>query len=84
MPLAGLPNKGLREKAFWLLDGKNFLRGVHPVSCREQLRDSCYWCSEVKYLVFVSLFTFVWWSPGNFIIHKNGQTSFLLFYGFLT
>ena len=33
MPPAGLPNKGLREKALWLLDRKNFLRGVHPASC---------------------------------------------------
>ena len=84
MPSAGLPNKGLREKALWLLDRKNFLRGVHPASCLEQLTDSCYCWSNVKYLVFVSLFTFVWWSPWNFIIHKKWQNFILTFYGFLT
>ena len=33
MPPAGLPNKGLREKALWLLKRKNFLRSVDSSSC---------------------------------------------------
>ena len=33
MPPAGLPNEGLIEKALWLFNRKNFLRGVLPASC---------------------------------------------------
>ena len=74
----------VNRKALWLFNRKNFLRGVHPVSCWEQLTDSSYYCCEIKYIVFVSLFTFVGWSLWNFIIHKKIQNFIPTFYGFLT
>ena len=58
--LAGLPNKRLRKKhnaKYWRSTKKNFLRGVLPVSCEKELWKYGYCCSEIKYVVFVSLFT---------------------------
>ena len=75
----GCPIHGLENCLF---SRKNFPRGVHPVSCWEQLRDSCYCCSEFKYLVFVSLFTFVWCSLCNFIIHKKWKNFIFTFLWF--
>ena len=70
MPPAGLPNKGLRRKKSMsnrLFTKENFLRGVHPARCRRQLTESGYCCSEIEYLVFVSLFTFLGWQSPNIL-----------------
>ena len=53
------------------------MTGVHPASCWKQLADSEHWCSDVRYLVFISLCTFLWWFPWTF--HGCNQEQLLVF-----
>ena len=61
VPLAGLPNQGLIKSTMQSIDftKKNFLRGVLPASCQEQLRIAVTCRFNVEFVVCLFIYT-VW------------------------
>ena len=60
VPPAGLPNQGLIKKhnANIGINKKNFLRGVLPVTCQEQLKISISCRIQIECVVYLFIYTF--------------------------